>query len=240
MARIDLSIVDRGTSSTSWTKEDVALTAEHLDDVMEQKTDNSGALNSLPTPFARFFVAREAFRRTKEEHINSKKEAGFAYKQMVSDILDVYEMLFNLTYHKNNTWRNGEKLELREWSKTENLEYIKKKMPILYNSINEYYKSDIIEEKLYFLIFTEDGKEKLLACSSPITGFVTPPDMDKAMIKKDGSSRIKFAGSQYDTLHIRRKSKGEYFRDILMFEQRDPDFKNYMYNVLFGSDEINE
>ncbi len=240
MARIDLSIVDRGTSSTSWTKEDVALTAEHLDDVMEQKTDNSGALNSLPTPFARFFVAREAFRRTKEEHINSKKEAGFAYKQMVSDILDVYEMLFNLTYHKNNTWRNGEKLELREWSKTENLEYIKKKMPILYNSINEYYKSDIIEEKLYFLVFTEDGKEKLLACSSPITGFVTPPDMDKAMIKKDGSSRIKFAGSQYDTLHIRRKSKGEYFRDILMFEQRDPDFKNYMYNVLFGSDDVNE
>lgn len=240
MARIDLSIVDRGTSSTSWTKEDVALTAEHLDDVMEQKTDNSGALNSLPTPFARFFVAREAFRRTKEEHINSKKEAGFAYRQMVSDILDVYEMLFNLTYHKNNTWRNGEKLELREWSKKDNLEYIKKKMPILYNSINEYYKSDIIEEKLYFLIFTEDGKEKLLACSSPITGFVTPPDMDKAMIKKDGSSRIKFAGSQYDSLHIRRKSKGEYFRDILMFEHRDPDFKNYMYNVLFGSDEINE
>ena len=240
MARIDLSIVDRGTSSTSWTKEDVALTAEHLDDVMEQKTDNSGALNSLPTPFARFFVAREAFRRTKEEHINSKKEAGFAYRQMVSDILDVYEMLFNLTYHRNNTWRNGEKLELREWSKKENLDYIKKKMPILFNSINEYYKSDIIEEKLYFLIFTEDGKEKLLACSSPITGFVTPPDMDKAMIKKDGSSRIKFAGSQYDSLHIRRKSKGEYFRDILMFEQRDPDFKNYMYNVLFGSDEVNE
>ena len=78
MARIDLSIVDRGTSGTVWTKEDVALTAEHLDDVMEQKTDNSGALNSLPTPFARFFVAREAIRRTMDEHINSKKEAGFA------------------------------------------------------------------------------------------------------------------------------------------------------------------
>lgn len=240
MARIDLNIVDRGTSSTSWTKEDVALTAEHLDGVMEQKTDNSSALNSLPTPFARFFVAREAFRRTKEEHINNKKEAGFAYKQLVSDILDVFEILFNLTYHKNNTWRNGEKLELREWSKKENIDHIKKKMPILYNSINDYYKSDIIEEKLYFLIFTEDGKEKLLACSSPITGFVTPPDMDKAIIKKDGSSRIKFAGSQYDSLHIRRKSRGEYFRDILMFERRDPDFKNYMYNVLFGSDEVDD
>ena len=113
MARIDLSIVDRGTSSTSWTQEDVALTADHLDKVMEQKTDNSGALNSLPTPFARFFVAREAFRRVKEEHKESKKEAGFAYKQMVSDILDVYELLFNLTYHRNNTWKSGEKISMQ-------------------------------------------------------------------------------------------------------------------------------
>ena len=100
MARVDLNIVDRGTSSTSWTPEDVALTAEHLDEVMEQKTDNSGALNSLPTPFARFFVAREAFRRAYEEKLNPRKEAGFAYRQMVSDILDVYELLFNLKYHK--------------------------------------------------------------------------------------------------------------------------------------------
>lgn len=240
MARIDLSIIDRGTSSTSWTKEDVALTADHLDKVMEQKTDNSGALNSLPTPFARFFVAREAFRRVKEEHKDNKKEAGFAYKQMVSDILDVYELLFNLRYHKNNSWKSGEKLELREWSMKDNLDSIKKKMPILYNSINEYYRSDIIEEKLYFLIFTENGKEKLLACSSPITGFVTPPDMDKSRIKIDGSSRIKFAGSQYDSLHMHRKSGGEYFRDIKMFEERDVDFKNYMYNELFGSDDIDE
>ena len=240
MARIDLSIVDRGTSGTSWTKEDVALTAEHLDDVMEQKTDNSGALNSLPTPFARFFVAREAFRRTMEEHINSKKEAGFAYRQMVSDILDVYELLYYLTYHKNNTWKNGEKLEIREWDSATNLAYIKNKMPILYNSIANYYGTDIIEKKLYFIIFTEDGKEKLLACSSPITGFVTPPDMDKARVKRDGSESILFAGKQYNSLHIRRKSGGEYFRDIKMFDKRDADFKNYMFTELFGSDDVDE
>lgn len=240
MARIDLSIVDRGTSSTSWTQEDVALTADHLDKVMEQKTDNSGALNSLPTPFARFFVAREAFRRVKEEHKESKKEAGFAYKQMVSDILDVYELLFNLTYHRNNTWKSGEKIELREWSFSENVKSIKKNMPVLYNSINDYYKSDIVEGKLYFLIFTENGKEKLLACSSPITGFVTPPDMDKAKIKENGSVKLKFAGKQYDDLHIRRKSGGEYFREPKLFEERDADFKNYMYNELFGSDNVDE
>lgn len=238
MSRIDLNIVDRGIQGTEWTAEDIGLTAEHLDEVMEQKTDNSSALNSLPTPFARFFVAREAFRRVMEEHINSEKEAGCVYHQMVSDILDIYELLFNLKYHRNNSWRNGEKLELREWKSEENLVRIKKHMPVLFNSIDNYYKTDIAEEKLFFVVYTEGGKDKLLACSSPLTGFVTPPDMDKVLIKRDGPIYTKFAGSQYDKLHIRRKSGGEYFRDIKMFEEREPDFKNYMYNELFGSDEV--
>lgn len=238
MPRIDLNIVDRGVQGSEWTAEDIGLTAEHLDEVMEQKTDNSGALNSLPTPFARLFVAREAFRRVMEEHINANKEAGYAYRQLVSDILDVYEMLFNLKYHNNNTWKSGVKLELREWYSEENLAYIKEHMPILYNSINHYYRTDIIEEKLYFMVYTEEGKDKLLACSSPLTGFVTPPDMDKSIEKKDGSTHIKFAGSQYESLRIRRKSGGEYFRDIKMFEDREQNFKNYMYNELFGSDEV--
>ncbi len=238
MARIDLNIVDRGTSRTSWTAEDVALTADHLDEVMEQKTDNSGALNSLPTPFARFFVAKEAFRRCNEEHLNSKKEAGFAYRQLVSDILDVYELLFNLTFHRNNSWKDGETLEIREWDSTENLEILKTKMPVLYNSIVDYFKTDIHEKKLYFVVFTENGKEKLLACSSPITGFITPPDMDKSKIKENGSEQIRFAGELYENLHIRRKSGGEYFRDICMFDERESDFKNYMFNVLFSSDDI--
>ena len=240
MARVDLNIVDRGTSSTSWTPEDVALTAEHLDEVMEQKTDNSGALNSLPTPFARFFVAREAFRRAYEEKLNPRKEAGFAYRQMVSDILDVYELLFNLKYHKNNTWKEGQKIELRQWNSSENLKIIKEKMPILFNSIDNYYKTDIMEKNLYFLIYTEAGHDILLACSSPITGFVTPPDMDKALVKKDSSQDIVFAGERYKGLHIRRKSGGEYFREIKMFGEREADFKNYMYTTMFGTGNVDE
>ena len=238
MPRIDLNIVDRGVQGTEWIAEDEGLTAEHLDEVMEQKTDNSGALNSLPTPFARFFVVREAFRRVMEEHVNSNKEAGYAYRQIVSDTLDVYEILFNMKYHKNNSWKSGEKLEIREWNSKDNLAYIKKRMPVLFNAIDNYYKTDIEEDKLYFLVFTEEGKEKLLACSSPLTGFVTPPDMDKSQVKENNTFGIKFSGEQYETLHIRRKSGGEYFRDIKLFEDREQDFKNYMYNVLFGSDEV--
>ncbi len=238
MPRVDLNIVDRGAQGTTWTADNVALTAESLDEVMEQKTDNSGALNSLPTPFARFFVAKEAFRRLLAENMNAENEAGFAYQQMASDILDVYELLFNLTFHKNNSWKSGETIELREWKSQENLAILKNKMPVFYNSISEYYHTDIKEDKLYFLIYSENGREVLLACSSPLTGFVTPPDMDKSMSKKDGTTKLVFAGEQYKDLHIRRKSGGEYFRDIKKFGEREADFKNYMFNTLFGSDNV--
>lgn len=240
MSRIDLNIVDRGAEGTKWVAEDIALTADSLDKVVEQKTDNSSALNSLPTPFARFFVAREAFRRVMEENVDQSKEAGLAYTQMVSDILDVYELLFNRKYHENNTWKNGEKIELREWDFNENMEIIKKKMPILYNSVVEYYKTDIIEDKLYFLVYTENGKEMLLACSSPMTGFVTPPDLDKMTVKKDGVKSQDFVGEQYKNLNIRRKSGGIYFREPKSFIERDEDFKNYMFNILFGTGDSSE
>ena len=235
MSRIDLNIVDRGAEGTKWAAEDIALTADSLDKVVEQKTDNCAALNSLPTPFARFFVAREAFRRVMEESMDQSKEAGLAYTQIVSDILDVYELLFNLKYHRNNTWKSGEKIELREWDFKENMEIIKKKMPILYNSVVEYYKTDIIDEKLYFLVYTEAGREMLLACSSPMTGFVTPPDLDKLIIQEEGVKSQVFVGEQYKNLHIRRKSGGEYFREAKAFADREVDFKNYMFNILFGT-----
>ncbi len=237
MARVDLNIVDRGVKGTKWVAEDVCLTPEHLDEVIEQRTDNTTALNSLPTPFARFFVAREAFRRVKEEKINPAKEAGVAYRQLVSDILDIYELIFYSKYHKNIWGPEGSKIEIREWDYKENLKPLKDKMPVLYNSLYEYYSTDIGEDALHFLVFTENGHDILLGCTSPYTGFITPPDLDKHR-GKDDKDKV-FNGEQYENLHIHRKSGGEYFLDIKLFESRGKDFKNYMYNYVFGSEAIN-
>ena len=99
MAKIDLNIVDRGTQGNSWVADNTSISAEKLSEVVEQRTDNSGALNSLPTPFARFYVTKEAFRRAADEVRNSKNQAGYAYNQIVSDCLDVIELLFNYKFH---------------------------------------------------------------------------------------------------------------------------------------------
>lgn len=58
------------------------------------------------------------------------------------------------------------------------------------------------------------------------------------MAKADGVTMLVFAGEQYKDLHIRRKSGGEYFRDVKPFSEREADFKNYMFNTLFGSDDV--
>ena len=75
MSKIDLNIIDRGTTGTDWVAENTGISAESLSKVVEQKTDNAGALNSLPTPFARFYVTKEAFRRVADEIRNPQPHA---------------------------------------------------------------------------------------------------------------------------------------------------------------------
>lgn len=234
MASIDLNIIDRGIQGTVWTPQNTGIQATNLDKVKEQRTDNSGALNSLPTPFARFFVVQEAFRRLTEEKRNSTVHAGLAYTRLVSDCLDVFEILFNKKYHENQ-WGDNVKIVVKEWNKVVEMKELHDRVPILYNALNSIYDEDIKEDKLFFVILEKDGKEYLLGTSSPMTGFVTPPDMDKLDVSKNNTSSIKFQGSLYESLKIDRKTHGQYFRDILLLENRDKDFKNYMYQLFSGS-----
>ena len=94
MSSIDLNIVQRGLTGNDWTAEKGPITSAQLDKVGEQKVNNGAALNSLPTPFARFFVVSEAYRRCLEEKRDEKNEAGVAYQRLVSDSLDVLELLY--------------------------------------------------------------------------------------------------------------------------------------------------
>ena len=239
MASIDLCIIDRGIQGTEWTAQNTGIQASQLDKIKETRTDNSGALNSLPTPFARFFVVKEAFRRITEEKRHKDYYAGLAYTRIVSDCLDVFELLFNKKYHENQ-WGDNERIVIKEWDRDEQLNELKNNVPIPYNAIVATYNEDIKEEKLFFVVLEKDGKEYLLATSSPMTGFVTPPDIDKYDVKENNTNIVKFRGEQYNNLSISRKNgKGTYFRDVLLFEDRDKDFKNYMYQ-LFGTGTLDD
>lgn len=242
MASIDLNIIQRGAASDfKWTAGPGRITSADLGSIGEQRTDNGGALNALPTPFARFYIFKEAFRRVLEEKNDKKKQAGRAYEQLVSNCLDVFELLYNKKYHENLWKSSGRQIIIKEWNYDSDLITLKNKVPILGGAVESYFKDDLGEKKLFFIILLEKGKEYLLATSSPLTGFVTPPDLDLKEVRdeeKGGSAKkMVFVGDNYAALEaspLRRKGSGKYFHDIQLFDKRPADFKNYMYNFLFG------
>ena len=175
MASIDLSIIQRGAASDfKWTAGPGKITAADLGSIGEQRTDNGGALNALPTPFARFYIFKEAFRRVLEQKNDKKKAAGRAYEQLVSNCLDVFELLYNKKYHENLWKSSGRQIIVKEWNFDSDISSLNQNVPILGRAVENYFNDDLGEKKLFFIILVEDGKEYLLATSSPMTGFITP------------------------------------------------------------------
>lgn len=222
---IELNIINLNTESRDWADHG-QLDEGAVSRVMEQGTAQATALNSLPTPYARFYVAAEAFRRCHEEYLNPgvvTKEAGRAYRQIVSDVLDVYELLWRTAYH-NNTFTPAQSISVQAVPRTDIMEALQA-TPKLRKSLDTY-KDDIAASQFAFVVYNDSGKQYLLATTSPLTGFVTPPDLDRAA---DGKHH---ADQYYDRVMIGRKNGGQYFHDVKLFEQRDADFKNYMYHIL--------
>lgn len=245
MSSIDLNIIERGLKGQEWTAEKGPITAGDLAKISEQRTNNSSALNALPTPFARFFVVKEAFRRVLEELKNPKKIAGVAYNRLVSDTLDIFELLYNLSYHMGR-WNSNRRITIREWNMQSDLPTLKKQVPILGHAIEDYINGDLKVSaggKLFFVVLIDNGRDYLLATSSPYTGFVTPPDLDKKVDSR-GNGSISFLGKRYQQLPmLHRKSKDFYFRNICLFGERDQAFKNYMFYLVNNNNlgqEMNE
>ncbi|MBD5310996.1 MAG: hypothetical protein HDS13_02365 [Bacteroides sp.] len=233
MSSVDLNIIERGLKGQEWTAEKGPITAGDLAKITEQRTNNSSALNALPTPFARFFVVKEAFRRALEELKDSKKHTGDAYNRLVSDTLDIFELLYNQTFHEGR-WDDTRKIVIREWELETDLKSLKRQVPILGNAVENYFSSDLKASgnRLFFVVIENEGRNYLLGTSSPYTGFVTPPDLDKKVDNR-GKAVPSFIGKRYEHMPtITRKSGGSYFRDVKLFGDRDKDFKNYMFYLV--------
>ena len=163
MSSIDINIIQRGiTNNFEWSAEQGHITAADLGKIGEQRTDNCGALNALPTPFARFFVFKEAFRRVLEDKLDPEnKPAGKAYEHLVSNTLDVFELLYNLKYHENRWKSQDRRIVIKEWNYADQMKVLKNDVPILGNVVESYFKEDLGEasKKLFFIILEDKGKE---------------------------------------------------------------------------------
>ena len=222
MSSTTLNIKEFGLKQSGWTSEHGNITKDDLKDIKEHRTDSSTALNALPTPFARFYVVEEAFRRLLAERKDPQATAGKAYHQLVSRCLDVYELLFNLKRHRS-VWRQEEDTELHimTWHKDTDLQRLQTQSPVLADSLRVYYNDDIRLDQMFFLVLERNNRRRLIAVSSPLTGFATPPDMDAEP-------------QRYDSFSIRRpfdKGKEYFFGKPINFSDRSSQFKNYMFQL---------
>ena len=190
---------------------------------------NSGlALNAMPTPFARAEVVREAF----EAIGNNFNNAGRTYQNIVSDTLDVLEILFNYDLYKDNIrvyQRDLSTLNIPSSTKVVN----GKQVPVKYleNALLQYCAKDAQDNPIYtvyVVTYLQGTNEYAIAMSWPDTLFFTSSRMDRT-IKVDGSNQMK---NEYRITIPRKGQVGQDFFDLPVdLKNRDQRFQDYMYHL---------
>ncbi len=210
-----LSILQRQSDKPGWdisspfTPTDISTIR-----VFNAKTDKS--LNAIPSPLSRLYLFESAIELVDKDEINKTNLAGDVYRKIVSDCFDILELVYNWNIHK----RDNQPLELVVWKVNENLEKLKnsnnKRHKLLAESLEVFMKDSAFEGIDEFLLVKFNGK--VIAGSSPFTGFFTSPnDINFFQLHNPTSNR-------------------NYFSKIELFDKRSPEIKKYIINFFKTSD----
>lgn len=175
---------------------------------------------SIPSPLARMELFDTAFRIVADDRKDNLKGKTI-YHQLVSDVLDVMQMLFNAN---NEEIGYGKKIWFKEWRVNENIDKLKAKGDshpnyLLAKSLEQIFFDDKFSgTDSIFLIYYE---QKLLGGASPLTLFFTSPNWARyiadgviANVPKSMDGDV-FFDSDYRALH-----------------ERDKEFVKYVYKLL--------
>lgn len=179
---------------------------------------------SIPSPLARMELFDTAFHIVASDQKNNLKGRTI-YHQLVSDCLDVLQLIFNTSSADIGT---GKKLWFKEWKVRENIDKLKARGEshpnyLLGKSLDQIF-SDRFNPRFtavdsIFLIYYEN---KLVGGTSPLTLFFTSPNWSRYI--KDGAiSNIPqsadgdvFFDEEYKALHERDKVFVEYVYKLLL------------------------
>ena len=182
----------------------------------------SKAGTSIPSPLARMELFDTAFRIVADDRKNNLKGKTI-YHQIVSDALDVMQLLFNI---KNDEIGISKKLWFKEWRVQENIAKLKSKgeehpNSLLAKSLEQIFFDEKNEKyadvESIFLIFYEN---KLLGGTSPLTLFFTSPNWSRYIA--DGL-----------IANVPRAVDGDIFFDneYRALHERDLGFVEYLYKL---------
>lgn len=192
---------------------------------------SSKAGSSIPSPLARMELFDTAFHIVATDQKNNL-DGNTIYHQLVSDCLDVLQLIFNMN---SATIGQGKKLWFKEWKVKENIDRLKERGEshphfILGKSLEQIF-FDRIESGFtgldsIFLIYYEN---KLLGGTSPLTLAFTSPNWSRYI--KDGqilqvpqsTDGDIFFDESYRSLHKRDKAFVEYIYKLLMVYKKSFD-----------------
>lgn len=204
-----LSIVQRSTDKTGWNKSNQFSTT----DIKNIKSDTSAttdkSLNAIPSPLARIHLFEAAFDLVGKDESNNTCHSGDTYNKIVSDCFDVFELIYNWNNHLND----NKKLEIIKWEKEIEIDLLMrgtKRNRLLGETLDVFFKEEAFGKMNEILIIKLNGK--VLAGSSPFTGFFTTPDVMQNCVLHNPLSRR------------------NYFSRILPFADRRPEIKKIIYD----------
>lgn len=206
-----------------WTPSTVIDTSSFdVEDIVFSK-GSSKAGTAIPSPLARMELFDTAFHIVASDQKNNLKGRTI-YHQLVSDCLDVLQLIFNT---KNADIGTGKRVWFKEWKVRENIDKLKGKGEshpnyLLGKSLDQIFSDKInprfAEVDSIFLIFYEN---RLLGGTSPLTLVFTSPNWSRYI--KDGFIQ-----------NVPQNADGDVFFDEdhrALFE-RDKTFVEYLYKLM--------
>ena len=163
---------NRKTSGEDW----VRLTAQYGADEIEMISDPDGGLSAMPrtaipSPFAQMDLVKNAFNRLSQHtHLHGERMD----EKLVSDALDIAQLLFNIREYNDGTVR------IVEWDRAEGIAAMKadKSHRLLAETMEMFLSQDASAfnfdrmDRLFFLI----ANSKTIGGTSPATLFMAAPD----------------------------------------------------------------
>ncbi|SFF00422.1 hypothetical protein SAMN05518672_1146 [Chitinophaga sp. CF118] len=182
---------------------------------------SSKAGTAIPSPLARMELFDTAFNILASDEMNL--EGNTIYHQLVSDCLDVFQMMFNT---RSEDIGAGKKIWFKEWKVQENIDKLKakgEKHPnyLLGKSLGQIFfdkdNTAFANTGSIFLIYYENT---LLGGTSPLTLFFTSPNWSRQI--RDGA-----------IINIPQSSDGDVFfdSDIRPLHLRDEEFVKYLFTL---------
>ncbi|MBB2147596.1 hypothetical protein [Pedobacter gandavensis] len=216
-----LNIFDAGNPNTGWRSVD-KLSDRAIGDFMDKSAKTSNALNAVPSPFARMHIFETAFKLIVKDAIDGQNNASDVYKGLISNCLDILELVFNLNFHKSQ----GDNISIVNWT-VNDLDQFKagsEGQKTFQKTIDMYLRTDL--PSLDGTISIIKYKDMVLGGTSPFSLLFSAPSFDR---NTEGAFRDPYLDQQFDL--INPNTETQYFKKTIPFSKRKLEFQLYILKI---------